>query len=529
MKKYFTLLLFTMAMIVSLESFSIPKLNSYLAAPSTIYLDFDGQVVNSSIWNSGNTINCAPSGMTDVQIIEIFNRVSEDYRPFNINITTDSTVFLAAPLAQRIRMILTTTSNWYPGVGGITYVGSFTWGDDTPGFVFTSMLGPFDPKIVAECCSHESGHALGLSHQSFYDPTNCTTPTMVYNPGIGNGEIGWAPIMGNSYYKNLTNWNNGPIPYGCTAIQDNLSIITTQNGFDYRTDDYGETLNGSTFTLPAGNFTVNGIITTTPDKDAFRFVLAQNSNFHLTAVPYSVGPNYDGANLDIKLELFNSSGVLLRTYDPPTALNVTIDTVLVSGTYYIKIDGTGNVNVGEYGSLGAYTISGTSGPLPIHEVNLAGTADKGKHNLSWNIISDEPIKAITIESSNDGIHFTALAPVLPATTKFSYSSYLTSTIFYRLKVTSVLDQTMYSNTVAIVGTGNTDKSFFVSTLVRDEISVNAPVNYQYLLSDMTGKIIGKGEGVKGINKINIAIQQKGMYVIQLFDNDQRQTERIIKQ
>ena len=98
-----------------------------------------------------------------------------------------------------------------------------------------------------------------------------------------------------------------------------------------------------------------------------------------------------------------------------------------------------------------------------------------------------------------------------------------------MKVTSVLDQTVYSNTVAILGAGSTERSFFVSTLVHDEVSINAPANYQYALSDMNGRIINQGTGVKGINKINVAAQQRGMYIIQLFNVDQRQTEKIIKQ
>src|SRR5258706_13522 len=139
---------------------ALPKLTSLPTAKATIFLDFDGHYVTSSIWNGGRPLDCAPSGMNDAQITEIFNRVSEDYRPFNIDITTDSTVFLAAPLTKRVRMIVTTTCAWYTGVGGVAYIGSFTWGDDTPGFVFLPRLGPSNPKMVAECCSHEIGHTL---------------------------------------------------------------------------------------------------------------------------------------------------------------------------------------------------------------------------------------------------------------------------------------------------------------------------------------------------------------------------------
>jgi len=529
MKKPSTCFMLAMALLFSFNAYSVPKLNSFPSAVATIFLDFDGHTVSNTFWNGGNTFYADPSGMTDPQITEAFNRVAEDFRPFDINITTDSTVFLASPLTKRLRVIITPTSAWMPGSGGVSYVGTFTSGDDIPAFVFCDRLGPNSPKMVGETCSHESGHAIGLSHQSKYDVSNCVVPIQSYNQGAGGGEIGWAPIMGNSLYKNMSNWNNGPTPDGCTNLQDNLSIITTQNGFGYRPDDYAETLNSSAFTLPVSNFNVSGIITTNNDKDAFRFVLTRNSNFHLTAIPFNVGSNYIGANLDIKLEIFNASGTLIKTYDPPATMSVSIDTVLNAGTYFIKIDGTGNTNTGEYGSLGSYTLSGTSGALPIHDVNLSGNADKGKHNLNWKIIADEPIRTIVVESSNDGTNFKPLATVGSTLSKFSYTSYTTNTIFYRLKVTSVLDQTVYSNTIAIIGAGASDKAFYVSTLVRNEVSVNAPSNYQYILNDINGRIVNKGTGVRGVNKINVSAQQDGMYFIQLFNIDQRQTERIIKQ
>lgn len=528
MKKIFTLLIFASSLFVSNNVFSVPKLNSYPSAVATIFLDFDGHYVVSSVWNGGNPLTCAASGLTEAQITEAFNRVAEDYRPFDINITTDSTVFLAAPLNKRMRVIITTTSAWYPGVGGVAFVGSFTWGDDTPAFVFSDRLGPYSPKMVGECCSHESGHTVGLSHQSKYG-NDCSNPVEPYNSGEGSGQIGWAPIMGNSYYRNMSNWNNGPTPYGCTSIQDNLTIIATQNGFGYRADDFAETLDAGTHSINASNFTVNGIIGTNADKDAFKFTINQGSNFHLTAIPFNVGSNYIGANLDIRLELYNSSATLITTYDPAATMSVTIDTVLTAGTYYLKVHGTGNTNTGSYGSLGSYTINGFTGILPIHAVELKGNTDKNKHNLSWRIIADEPVKTIEIQSSINGSNFSALTTTNGTDTKFSYLPYKNSTVYYRLKVTSVINQTAYSNIIALKAAGQADNMFSVSTLVQNEIVVNAAENYQYLLSDMNGRIINTGKGIKGINRINVSGQAGGMYVMKLFNNEQQQTERIIKQ
>ena len=80
------------------SSAQVPVLSSYPAAPAVIFLDFDGHTVDGTSWNwSGSPIVCSTSGLNTGGITEIFNRVAEDYRPFNINITTDSTKFIGSP------------------------------------------------------------------------------------------------------------------------------------------------------------------------------------------------------------------------------------------------------------------------------------------------------------------------------------------------------------------------------------------------------------------------------------------------
>ena len=521
------------AMLTSLNAICLPQLSSLPSAQATIFLDFDGQHVQSTVWNGGNPIDCASSGLTDAQIIQIFNRVAEDYRPFNVNITTDSTKFLAAPLTNRIRMIVTTTSTWYPNVGGVAYIGSFTWGDDTPGFIFSNMLGPFNTKNVAEACTHESGHTLGLSHQSKYGSTCNLIAT--YNDGVGSGEIGWAPIMGVGYYKNMTTWNNGPTPSGCTIDQDNLSIITNGgNGFTYRPDDHSDNpaINPTVLTITNQAFSTSGIISTTTDKDAFKIVFSQHGILHVDATPYSVGANNDGADLDIQLKLLNSAFQVIGTYSPAAILNAVIDTSLNAGTYYFVVDGSGNANTTNYGSLGSYTISGTFNPssvTPIRSIVLSGRIDKNKHNLNWSIISDEQIRTIELQGSQDGVVFTPVTTVDAAARNFVYDPFSSSNIFYRLKVTSVIFQTAYSNVIVLKSTTGNQKKTSISTYVHDEIMVNAGDKFQYLLTDISGRIMTKGNNQAGINKINIANAPNGIYIIQIISNSERITERIIKQ
>ena len=527
MKKYSSPLVLLLALLASLQAYSIPTLNSLPTATATIYLDFDGEDVQNAVWQSGAPFTCAAANMTDAQITEVFNRVAEDYRPFNINITTSLDVFYAAPYLTRTRVIITPTSAWYPGVGGVSYVGSFTWGDDVPCFVFCDRLGPNSAKMVAECCSHESGHTVGLSHQSSYDGS-CNL-TSAYNAGLGSGEVAWAPIMGNSYSRNMSGWSNGPTPYGCTAMQDNLSIITTQNNFTYRADDYPDAMNNVTGKVTISATPIKGIITTSTDIDVFKVGMATNSNFTLFVDPFSVGANNAGADLDVKVSLYDASKTLIKVYNPEDKMNVTIDTILNKGDYYLVVQGAGNNNASGYGSLGSYSITGVQKVLPIHEAKLTGNLNKNKHQLNWSIISDEPIQSIAVESSADGIDFYTLTTTNGTTSSFVYTPLKSDIIYYRLKVTSTINQVVYSNTIALKVDAKTTENFTVSTVVRSLATITAAANYAYQLSDINGNTISKGKGKQGYNQIDMNNQPAGMYILQLLSNNQKQTERIIKQ
>lgn len=523
LKLCFIALLFTSASAYC----QVPKLNSIASGtPSTIFLDFDGHTVQSGAWQSGTPFICAPAALSTAQITEIFNRVSEDYRPFNVNITTDSAIFLAAPITKRVRIIVTPTSAWYPGAGGVAYTGSFTWGDDTPAFVFSDKLAN-SSKYVAECCTHESGHTLGLAHQSKYD-VNCTL-TEAYRTGSGTGETAWSPVMGNSYYRNMTGWDIGPTPYNCSVPQDNLTILTTQNGFTYRTDDFAETRDNNTTLINAGAFSIGGIITTPLDKDAFKINIPQAGYIHIEVSPYSIDAGNKGANLDAMLLLYNNSNVLIGTYNPLNIMNAVVDTTLNAGNYYIVVAGAGNNNTTNYGSLGSYTLSGFRGTLPIHNVSLQGSNEKGLHKLTWQVIADEQVATQVLEASSNGSDFHSITTDVTGANKYTYAPSEKGTVFYRLKVTSVIGQSMYSNIAVIKGNNGADKLFTVSTLVQNNIVVNALENFNYNLLDANGRLIATGNKIKGNSNINVQNLSKGLYVLQMINNNYKQTERIIKQ
>lgn len=520
-----TLLLLTLFNWV-FEAKSQVNMNSFPAATPTIYLDFDGEKVDCMLWNAAVPFNCAPALISKKQVLEIYNRVAEDFRPFNINITTDEAVFLAAPLNKRIRVIITPTSSWFAGVGGIAYIGSFNWGDDTPCFVFSDRLGN-DLKMISECCSHETGHTLGLAHQSKYDESCALTAT--YNDGKGTGEVSWAPIMGNSYHRNMSGWNNGPTPHGCSNTQDNLSIITTKNGFSYKTDDFSNDINSNPTILQPFGLDLSGLISTNNDKDAFQFTLPQNQHFKLSITPFSIGNNNEGANLDAKISVFDENKILVGTYNPSDRMDVSIDTILNEGTYYFVVEGAGNSNVSSYGSLGSYKITSLAEVLFTCKASLIGTNENKKHQLGWDIQCSESVKNVVIESSENGTAFKKLQHVNSSISNYIHQPLNNVNTYYRIKVVTLSNRTTYSNIILLKNTDKKVSLFQVGTFTQHEISVQASTAFQYVLTDINGNGIKKGIGAEGLNKIAIAQKAAGTYILQLFARGKKETFRIVKQ
>jgi hypothetical protein len=525
--------LFTTLLSFLLASFTyaqIPVYNSYPSATATIYLDFDGHFVNGTSWNYSGPFTCGPSNMTNAQITEIFNRVSEDYRPFNVNITTDSTKYWSAPASQRMRVVLTITSDWYGAAGGVSYINSFTWGDNTPCFVFTALLN-YKTKNVAEAASHEIGHTLGLNHQSSYD-TYCTK-IAEYNAGVGSGEIGWAPIMGVGYYRNFTLWHNGNNPWGCSSFQDDLSIITsTYNGFGYRVDDYSANVNGSSTQAFFSNnrFSVDGVIEKMADKDVIKFTMPMQGRFHLDATPFSVGSGDDGSNLDIKLELMTNSQTVIGTYNPDLLLSATIDTMLQAGTYFLRVQSMGNIYAPEYASLGSYNLSAVITPvgvLPVHRLELHGAVDKNIHKFGWIIDADETVTDQILEVSYNGKDFQPVKSLSTAERAYSYIPVENGVLRYRLHVVFDNNKEYFSNTVALRVTS--ERPNIITNPVQNSIQISSPSSFSYTITDFSGRTVAKGTLTQGLNTISAYHLNKGMYII-LYSNGQEQyAEKLMKE
>ncbi len=183
-----------------------------------VYLDFDGENVQTPYWNGGIQFYATPSGFGQIEIQNILKEVRVDFNSFNIYIDTSSERYYNTLPERRVRIIITENSSWYGNAGGVAYLNSLFWGMDVPAFVFSKLLG-YNQKYNWEATSHEIGHTIGLNHQTLYD-VNCNFISD-YNPG-GNGE---APIMGVSYYQPIGRWWIGTNYDGCNSKQNDSLII----------------------------------------------------------------------------------------------------------------------------------------------------------------------------------------------------------------------------------------------------------------------------------------------------------------
>ncbi len=385
----------------------VPLLQSRPGASAVLYLDFDGETVTDPDWNDGETITADPSDLSSAEIIEVWNRVKEDYAPFNINVTTVPGDYTAAPINSRMRVIITPTDDWYPDAGGVAYTDSFAgktlyeFDANVPAWVFNRTVDG-----IAEAISHEAGHTFGLSHDGR------TSPVEEYYAGHGSGATSWAPIMGVGYDRNVVQWSKGEYP-NANNTEDDVAIISGNqptpwsvyvesplyNSTGYIADDAGNTrLAATAVDLSSGSANIAGLISSAADDDFYSFTLSSTKAVTLNAVPANTYPKQP--NLDIRLELQDSTGTVLTSADPANALPATLEYAAPAGTYYIRIRGTGRTGNGttdpgysNYGSIGQYTLvcsTATAVPPSITD-QASSSAPVGEYSSFFVTASGSPL------------------------------------------------------------------------------------------------------------------------------------------
>jgi len=343
-------------------------------------LDFNGHTTTGTPWvnykDGSNTFTSPPydfdgnpASFSDAELERIqyiWQRVAEDYAPFDVDVTTENPGVEALRRATDddihygIRVVIGGAStDWYSTIayGGVGMIGSFHWYYEAPCFVFSNGLGNQE-KSVAEAISHEVGHTLDLYHDG--------NSTSGYDYGHGSGVNGWAPIMGAAYYQPVTQFSKGEYA-NANNLEDDLAKITAPYNIPYITDDYGNDFVTAS-PLPSGPVMVDGVIERNTDIDMFKF------NAGAGTFALNIGVDSRSPNLNVKATLYDASGTVVAVSEPADSLAASFNlSGMNEGTYYLAVEGAGagdplTTGYSKYDSLGNYAISAT---LPLSRLPMA--------------------------------------------------------------------------------------------------------------------------------------------------------------
>ena len=421
------------------------ELSSRPGSTRTIYLDFNGHTLSGTAWNGtsgwGSTVALSAydfeggaSTFTDAERINIQNiwaTVAEDYAPFDVDVTTadpGTAALTRDGAADNVYGTRTAITNDVTGqsscnCGGFAYVGVFNNPNShayyQPAIVFTRGVG-HGAKTVSEAVSHEVGHNLALIHQG-----------VAGGPGYYGGHGSWAPIMGVSYYKPISQWAHGEYA-NASSSQDELATITA-TGLSYASDDHGNNAVGATvLTGPLSvGVDASGVIGSPTDVDTFALTMASSGDLTVAASPAAVG-----ADLDIRLTLTDAGGNVLADVDPVSTSSfgdradnlgaeVTL-TGVAAGTYYVTVDGVGARNMAtdgysDYGSLGHFdlTVSAISSDAPVVTSAAPGEVTVGvdyRHVFSATAVGGGSLTWVLTGALPKGVVFDAATGVLSGRT-----------------------------------------------------------------------------------------------------------------
>lgn len=471
-------------------------LHSRPGAKRTIYLNFKGATLTGTAWNgSSGSLTARPFDIdgvpgtfstTELQRIQyIWQRVAEDFAPFDVNVTTE-----AVSLDRITRsgttddvygttVLITSRAGFYScSCGGVAYVGVFDYTNDfyKPALVFYDALGNGNQKYVAEAISHEVGHNVGLGHDG--------TATAGYYRGHGSGATGWAPIMGVGYDRQLVQWSKGEYA-GANNKQDDY-VVMQSNGLPFRPDDHGNTAATATLmtsVLANGISTANaqGIVERPTDVDMFAFTASAGG------ATIKVTPAVRSANLDALVTVRDATGATLATVNPVDALNASATLALpAAGTYYVSVQGTGKgdpltTGYSNYGSVGQYALSvshDTAGNQPSTLiVNARATLLNNLGPVMTVLVDGVQVGQVEVRSATFADH------------QFTVPS---------LRAGSKVD-VVFTND----GTGSgQDRNLFVAYVKAGETSL-APT--------AVGTTYDRGAGAKAFDGIDVIPGQSGMY------------------
>jgi hypothetical protein len=382
-------------------------LHSRPGSARTLYLDFDGYSLPAGTgWRSGAAYNALPwdtngNGATWSQsehdtIQSVWQRVSEDYAAWDIDVTTQDPGYAAinrssaADNVYGTRVVITDSPNSdFCSCGGVAFVGviDFTGANHDfyqPAWAFASGVGD-GAHNLAEVSSHEAGHNIGLSHDG-------QSPSTAYYAGHGM----WAPVMGNSYNQPVTQWSRGEYT-SANNLEDDYAVAAA-NGVTLIPDEAGCAV-AATDSLVQN---ARRLIASEGDCDAFRYIAPCSGTFTVITDAAPTSPN-----LSVQMNLWNWNSTFISnhqvqpvevTSDLATGMGEVATVAMTAGaSYTIAVfplpNGTGATGFTNFGNRGEYRVRVATpcGADAFGANSIGGPFDtRSANNASYSTEAGEP-------------------------------------------------------------------------------------------------------------------------------------------
>lgn len=395
-----------------------PIRHSRPGASRVLFLDFSGlDNITNTAWNKieayGKVATYVPhpydtddnpSTFSDAeqrQIIQIWERVAEDFAPFDVDVTTERPAAFTRTTARAL-ITRSTDKNSKPmpsgaSAGGVAFLNVFGEvdyaTDSSPAFIYYNKLGSSAAKI-AYAISHELGHNLGLSHDG--PGAGTTDEDNGYYEGHGTGATSWAPIMGAGYDKNIVQWSKGEY-HNANNHEDDLAIIEGKLG--YRGILASNTREDALPLVPdeTGHLGATGIIRHDGYAHYYSLNLSVSGSVTLVLDPARLSETGTlgtiVGNTDLKLEILDASGSVIDSNSPDFVTSAGLTKSLASGTSYVRVTSGGMGNplsaspsgYTGYGAIGQYTLDLVRPDPSLAEAlnsNLNWTTDLGSAGWS---------------------------------------------------------------------------------------------------------------------------------------------------
>ena len=366
-----------------------PKRHSRPGSRNVLFLDFGGMDIAGTAWNELAILGKIPiyrakpydtdgnpatfSDQEQRAIIEIWERVAEDFSPFDIDVTTEKPATFTRTTGRALITRSVDSNNvtmpygdTSSGVAFLNFFGEINYDFASPALIYYDTISSI--ANIACVVSHELGHNLGLSHQGPGSETS--EEDFGYYPGHGSGVMSWAPIMGTGYNRRIVQWSKGDY-FNANNHEDAIAIIEGKVGYRHEaaTTTLDSAAAGDTFILgDNGRLGATGIIRHAKIGHYFCFDLTTSASVSIALTPCFL--SYSGSivgDTNLGLELYNYSSGTLVAADPPstTTTSAAISRQLDPGRYFLRAS-SGGVGTPflyppsgytSYGSIGQYTLT----------------------------------------------------------------------------------------------------------------------------------------------------------------------------